>query len=137
MKNRTFYTWLSILVLVILLGAQIYFGVLNFDKAQTYLKLDQEYGNLLSYQMDTRELAGTDVDNAKSNGPLLSPGIAINDIGTLGLKPGEHEIVNVGMTPCILRIGGEEKTIQPNEKITAYLHQDTVVAISEGYAVIL
>lgn len=137
MKNRKFYTLLGLVVLIILLVSRIYFGITNFNLRQKYLQANYEYGNLVSYMADSKELVGLDVRNAMANAPLLTSGMSVSDIATIDLQPGLHSLVNVGLDEAKLQINGEALTILPDSTIDFYLDDNSIISIEQGSLFIL
>lgn len=137
MKNRKFYTVLGLVVLIILLGSRIYFGITNFNLRQKYLQANYEYGDLVSYLADSQELVGLDVRNAKANAPLLTSGMSVSDIATIDLQPGLHSLVNVGLDEAKLQINGEAITILPDSTLDFYLDENSTISIEQGSVFIL
>lgn len=132
MNNRKFYTILGLLVLIILLASRIYFGVTNFNLRQKFLQDNYEYGNLVSYMADSKELVGLDARNAIADAPLLTPGMSVSDITTIDLQPGEHFLVNAGIDEVELQIDGKTITILPHATLDCYLYTNSTISIQKG-----
>lgn len=132
MNNRKFYTILGLLVLIILLSSRIYFGVTNFNLRQKFLQDNYEYGNLVSYMADSKELVGLDARNAMADAPLLTPGMSVSDITTIDLQPGKHLLVNAGIDEVELQIDGETITILPHATLDCYLDRNSTISIQKG-----
>lgn len=136
MNNRKFYTILGLLVLIILLASRIYFGVTNFNLRQKFLQDNYEYGNLVSYMADSKELVGLDARNAIADAPLLTPGMSVSDITTIDLQPGEHLLVNAGIDEVELQIDGETITILPHATLDCNLDTNSTISIQKGSVLI-
>lgn len=133
MEKRKFINIVIIVSLSVSLCFLVGNSIINFNLTENYRKTIEADGNLRHKTMDERELWGTDKLSKGIDGDLLTPGTAINDIKSIGLTPGEHNIVNLSDGEAIVRINGIEQTIQKNEVLPVVLQETTLIAVVEGY----
>lgn len=133
MEKRKFINIVIIISLCISLCFLIGNSVVNYNLIEDYKKTIEAEGNLRHKTMDEREIWGTDKLSKGIDGDLLTPGTAINDINSIGLTPGEHDIVNLSEGEAIVRINGIEQTLQKNEVLPVVLQKTTLIAVVEGY----
>lgn len=137
MEKRKFINIVVITSLVITLVALTYNSVVQLPLMEEYKRTIEAEGNLLHKSVDERELWGTDILSKGIDGDMLTPGTAINDIKSIGLQPGPHTIINLSDGEAVVRVDGNEYTINKNEVLPIELRETALIAVVDGYITII
>lgn len=137
MEKRKFINIVVITSLVITLVALTYNSVVQLPLMEEYKRTIEAEGNLRHKSVDERELWGTDTLSKGIDGDMLTPGTAINDIKSIGLKPGPHTIINLSDGEAVVRVDGNEYTINKNEVLPIELRETALIAVVDGYITII
>ena len=137
MEKRKFINIVVITSLVLTLVALTYNSVLQLPLMEEYKRTIEAEGNLLHKSVDERELWGTDTLSKGIDGDMLTPGTAINDIKSIGLQPGPHTIINLSDGEAVVRVDGNEYTINKNEVLPIELRETALIAVVDGYITII